>query len=374
MAARLYRGQATNFRTAGGGFAPVYVVGSETVTFLVCRAVERRLSTGSAGAILPRGARNNSNLRGFLVMKTRVLLAAAAACLSAASFPSAAVSPNGYFVENLSRGLIALRSTDTSVYVGWRLLGSDPSDLAFNLYRSAGGGRSAATQRARRWLRPRTSSIRRRISRRPIPTRCGRCGREPSWPRSAPFVLPANAPVQPYLTVPLQRPPGGNVEVPTGQSHAGLHVQRQRRQRRRSRRRRRIRNRAQVGSVERARQRVGGSLRTADPRRLRARRHACSGASTSGATSARVAHYTQFMVYDLDGDGKAEVACKTADGTVDGAGAVIGDATQGLPLAARPDRRHPGAGHQRCALRQGAGRARVLHGIRGQHGQGARDD
>nr|WP_280949465.1 family 16 glycoside hydrolase [Halalkalibacter urbisdiaboli] len=37
------------------------------------------------------------------------------------------------------------------------------------------------------------------------------------------------------------------------------------------------------------------------------------------------AHYTQFMVYDLDGDGKAEVAMKTADGTVDGAGKVIGD-------------------------------------------------
>ena len=30
------------------------------------------------------------------------------------------------------------------------------------------------------------------------------------------------------------------------------------------------------------------------------------------------AHYTQFMVYDLDGDGRAEFACKTADGTVDG--------------------------------------------------------
>jgi rhamnogalacturonan endolyase len=37
------------------------------------------------------------------------------------------------------------------------------------------------------------------------------------------------------------------------------------------------------------------------------------------------AHYTQFMVYDLDGDGRAEVACKTADGTVDGKGKVIGD-------------------------------------------------
>lgn len=32
------------------------------------------------------------------------------------------------------------------------------------------------------------------------------------------------------------------------------------------------------------------------------------------------AHYTQFMVYDLDGDGFAEVACKTAPGTKDGSG------------------------------------------------------
>ena len=37
------------------------------------------------------------------------------------------------------------------------------------------------------------------------------------------------------------------------------------------------------------------------------------------------AHYTQFMVYDLDSDGKAEFACKTADGTIDGKGNVIGD-------------------------------------------------
>lgn len=28
MAARLYQGQTTNFRTTGGGFAPVYVVGA----------------------------------------------------------------------------------------------------------------------------------------------------------------------------------------------------------------------------------------------------------------------------------------------------------------------------------------------------------
>ena len=35
------------------------------------------------------------------------------------------------------------------------------------------------------------------------------------------------------------------------------------------------------------------------------------------------AHYTQFMVYDLDGDGRAEVACKTAPGTVDGQGKYV---------------------------------------------------
>jgi rhamnogalacturonan endolyase len=38
------------------------------------------------------------------------------------------------------------------------------------------------------------------------------------------------------------------------------------------------------------------------------------------------AHYTTFLAYDFDGDGKAEVMAKTADGTVDGQGKVIGDA------------------------------------------------
>ncbi|SFR99803.1 rhamnogalacturonan lyase family protein, partial [Anaeromicropila populeti] len=39
------------------------------------------------------------------------------------------------------------------------------------------------------------------------------------------------------------------------------------------------------------------------------------------------AHYTQMIAYDLNGDGKAEVALKTADGTIDGTGAVIGNAS-----------------------------------------------
>ena len=38
------------------------------------------------------------------------------------------------------------------------------------------------------------------------------------------------------------------------------------------------------------------------------------------------AHYTQFMVYDFDGDGKAEMMCKTAPGSIDGAGQYVSEA------------------------------------------------
>lgn len=37
--------------------------------------------------------------------------------------------------EQLGRGVSALR-TDAGVYVGWRLLKSDPAGIAFNVYRS----------------------------------------------------------------------------------------------------------------------------------------------------------------------------------------------------------------------------------------------
>ncbi len=39
------------------------------------------------------------------------------------------------------------------------------------------------------------------------------------------------------------------------------------------------------------------------------------------------AHYSPFLVYDFDGDGKAEFICKTADQTTDSAGRVIGNST-----------------------------------------------
>lgn len=38
------------------------------------------------------------------------------------------------------------------------------------------------------------------------------------------------------------------------------------------------------------------------------------------------AHYTQFLVYDFDGDGKAELICKTAPGSIDGTGEYVNQA------------------------------------------------
>ena len=56
------------------------------------------------------------------------------------------------------------------------------------------------------------------------------------------------------------------------------------------------------------------------------------------------AHYTQFMAYDLDGDGKAEIVCKTADGTRDGKGHCIGDSAADYRTNGMMDKQIDGKG------------------------------
>jgi rhamnogalacturonan endolyase len=256
-------------------------------------------------------------------MKTIARLAAAVACLFI-TLPTLA-SPK-YQVENLGRGVIALRASDTSVYVGWRLLGTDPADLAFNVYRATGSGPpvrvNAAPLTATTDLIDSGADLAQANSYTVRPVLRGG-----ELPASAPFVLAANTPVQQYLTVPLQRPAGGNVEVPPGgQVQAVTYSP----------------NDASAADLD-----GDGEYEIVlkwDP--SNARDNASAGLSgrqlidaykLDGTLLWRIdlgrniragAHYTQFIVADLDGDGRAEVACKTADGTVDGAGTVIGDATR----------------------------------------------
>jgi len=43
-------------------------------------------------------------------------------------------------MENLGRGVVAVRTGASSIFVSWRLLGLDPAGIGFNLYRSTAGG------------------------------------------------------------------------------------------------------------------------------------------------------------------------------------------------------------------------------------------
>ncbi len=128
-------------------------------------------------------------------------------------------------------------------------------------------------------------------------------------PSNDTFTLAANAPIRQYISVPLQTPQGyspndasvGDLDG-DGDYEIVLHQTG------------RSRDNSQAGETDAPileAYRLDGSLLW----RINLGKNIREGA-----------HYTQFMVYDLDGDGRAEVACKTADGTVDGKGTVIGDA------------------------------------------------
>ena len=236
------------------------------------------------------------------------------------------IAPAQYVVENLGRGVIAIRASETTVYVGWRLLGTDPPDLAFNVYRVTGSAPpvklNAVPLTAATNLVDAAADLTQTNSYTVRPVLQGT-----ELSASAPFVLPAKAPVQQYLSVPLDRPAGGNVEVPAGSPTSAFTYSP---------------NDASVGDLD-----GDGEFELVvkwDP--SNSRDNASAGLSgrqlldayrIDGTRLWRIdlgrniragAHYTQFIVYDLDGDGRAEVACKTADGTVDGVGTVIGDGTK----------------------------------------------
>src|SRR5262245_16925949 len=112
--------------------------------------------------------------------------------------------------EFLNRGLIALRRNSSIAYVSWRLLGTDPANVAFNLYRSAGGG--AAVKLNASPITATTdftdSTLNGTISNsyflRPVID-----GVELS--PSETFTLAANTLVQQFRSIPLVPPPGGTV-------------------------------------------------------------------------------------------------------------------------------------------------------------------
>lgn len=212
-------------------------------------------------------------------------------------------------MEPLGRGVVAVPRPDGSVYLGWRLLGTDPAGVAFHVDRASEG--LNPVRLTREPLRDSTNlvdpdpppGLATTYTVRPILE-----GRELEPGTS--FRLAADPPRRQYLEIPIQGPPGyapNDASVADldgdGEYEVVLHLAG------------RGRDNSQEGPT--------------DPPILQA--YKLDGTRLwslhLGRNIREGAHYTQFLAFDLDGDGRAEVACKTADGTVDGLGKAIGDAS-----------------------------------------------
>ena len=210
-------------------------------------------------------------------------------------------------MEYLNRGVIAIKQTDTKVFVSWRLLGTEGNDVAFNLYRTTGGKTIKLNQQP---LLKATCFVDSLVDATKDNTYTAKAivnNKEEA--NSKPFFLKANS--KPYLSIPLQTPPGYTP------------------------------NDISVGDVD-----GDGEYEIILHQTSRGRDNSQAGITNPpifqcykldgtmlwqinlGKNIREGAHYTQFMVYDLDGDGKAEIAMKTADGTIDGVGKVVGDSAK----------------------------------------------
>jgi len=111
-------------------------------------------------------------------------------------------------MEKLGRGVMAVRANSTQVYVGWRLLGTDPDGVGFNLYRSASGaaGVKLNSQPITNTTDYLDGGVNLSVSNAWY-VRAVSNGVELT--PSAAWGLPANAPIRQYFPVPLQAVTGG---------------------------------------------------------------------------------------------------------------------------------------------------------------------
>jgi rhamnogalacturonan endolyase len=207
--------------------------------------------------------------------------------------------------EYLDRGVVALPSGN-GVYVGWRMLGDDPSTISFNVYRNGTKiTASPVTNSTNYFDASGTTGAAYTIKAVINGTELSANAAKASW-------------TNPYLLINLQKPANGT--TPAGEAYSYSP------------------NDLSVGDLD-----GDGQYEIIvkwDP--SNAKDNSQSGYTgnvfidayrTNGTQLWRIdlgkniragAHYTQFMVYDLDGDGKAEVAMKTAPGTRDSNGLVLG--------------------------------------------------
>ena len=210
-------------------------------------------------------------------------------------------------MEFLTRGVVAVHQAEGKVFVGWRMLGNEPDDIAFNLYRATDDDPPVKLNPELLTASTNFTDTSTDLTK-PVSYFVTGVLEGKEQPPSKPFRFPANPPARQYIEVQLKTPSGyapGDVSAGDldgdGDYELVVHMVG------------RSRDNAHVGLTDAPilhAYRLDGT-------------HLWS--INLGRNIREGAHYTQFIVYDLDCDGFAEVTCKTADGTVDGAGKVIGD-------------------------------------------------
>ena len=263
-------------------------------------------------------------------------------------------------MERLDRGVVAVRQSDGKVFISWRILRDDPDNAPFNVYRNGeklndkpltDGGSYFIDEHPLQ--DDAIYEVRMSSDAQPIPSSV--------LPPPSSFLLPPET--RGYLPVAICKPEGGKVPVMQGQQRQG-----QQRQGRRGWGWRDTgeysytANDATVADVDGDGQyeiilkweptnahdnshdgytgptlldcyklfpndTVGSQIenRKSEIENRKSVNSQLLWRIDLGRNIRSGAHYTPFIVYDFDGDGRAELMVKTADGTRDGQGNVIGD-------------------------------------------------
>lgn len=217
-----------------------------------------------------------------------------------------------YSGEKLSRGLIGI-PTEDGMYFSWRMTLEDAAGLQFDLYRSSGGG---AEVKLNKEPIDRTSDFLDRTVDYTVDNRWtlkATTGEVTTWTRLK------GEERNPYLSVPVCKPEDGEI---AGESFTYTA------------------NDCSVGDLDGDGEyeiilKWSPSNSKRPPQRGFTGNTYLDAYKMDGTRLWRIdlglnvrsgAATTNFLVFDFDGDGCAEICCKTGDGTVDGLGHRIGDA------------------------------------------------
>jgi rhamnogalacturonan endolyase len=236
---------------------------------------------------------------------------AALAALSLLSFVPAVPRAQRQ-VERLGRGVAAVKQDNGKVFVSWRLLGTEPDSIAFNVYRATGDAQAIKLNQA-----PITDSTNYVDSTADATkdnayfVRAVVNGQEQEMSKAFLNKIAANAEPRQYFEIPLKLPSGtqagdGSVADLDGDGEYEIIVKGIQQSRDTA-------STGVTGNTVLQAYKFDGTL---------------MWTIQMGKNIREGEHDTQFIVYDLDGDGRAEVAVRTADGSVGGTGKVIGDATK----------------------------------------------